>query len=352
MDRSASREVGEVAGIALGRIALPRRTGRDGSAACERGGPPCDFETAASLAQVGWAALLTLPALMVASVALQAPLAGAAVISLGYLGSGRALASRDARSAAAWNAAVLSGLLAWIIVVFSVADGPLSTAGLLSALLAPAFAAGPAVLHHWRGARRGAAPCDREPAERAAEVGPAFQRAAAGAAQSPRGAEHGPRNTAQAEGEREPSSSDGEGSPRICDVAEAIAFALRHAAGKAAGNNVVFVAECTCDVAAQCDQQVGRRILHLMTELAVARSRTGGTVRILAKAVRGAVLLRATTEAEGDSRARAAPNADLSAVAALSQTVEDAGGTVLLESSLDLERISVRLPKNQRGGAV
>ena len=68
---------------------------------------------ARSLASVGLGALIGLPLLLLASVALGAPLAGPAAISLGYLATARALVERHMRSAMFWSVAVVLALVAW-----------------------------------------------------------------------------------------------------------------------------------------------------------------------------------------------------------------------------------------------
>ncbi|MGH6925504.1 MAG: hypothetical protein ACRED5_17390 [Propylenella sp.] len=102
--------------------------------------------TARALACSGLVALLGLPLLMLASVALGAPLAPPAAIALGYLAIAYALSSRRPRSAAALNALVLAGLVAWPLSLV-LSGEEISRAGLAAALLAPFFAAAPAVAH-------------------------------------------------------------------------------------------------------------------------------------------------------------------------------------------------------------
>ena len=70
------------------------------------------------------------------------------------------------------------------------------------------------------------------------------------------------------------------------------------------------------DVIAACDRQIGRRIIHLLVESALHGSQTDGSVHILARKVKGVVLLRAASrlgmqefvhEEEPDSRLDIAP---------------------------------------------
>jgi hypothetical protein len=100
--------------------------------------------TARAVAYTGLAALFGLPILMLASMLLDAPFAAPAAIALGYLATSYALASDHPRSAAAINAAVLVGLVVWAASSLVAGEG-VSPAGLAAALLAPFFAAAPAV---------------------------------------------------------------------------------------------------------------------------------------------------------------------------------------------------------------
>src|SRR3712207_910240 len=67
--------------------------------------PACTLrrgDDAPASARVAWAALLALPVVVVASVAIGAPLAGPAAVSLGYLAVARAVMKEDGRSTATW----------------------------------------------------------------------------------------------------------------------------------------------------------------------------------------------------------------------------------------------------------
>jgi hypothetical protein len=103
-----------------------------------------DEITAQAVACSGLAALLGLPILLLASVVLGAPLAAPAAIALGYLAMSYALVSDHPRSAAVINTIVLVGLVAWSLGLLLVGE-ELSRGALAAALLAPAFAAAPAL---------------------------------------------------------------------------------------------------------------------------------------------------------------------------------------------------------------
>ena len=102
-----------------------------------------DDANARAVACSGLGALFLLPVLMLLSVVLGAPLAVPAIIALGFLAASYALATKHRRGAAAINAAVLVGLVAWSLVALIPGEA-LSPVGLAAALLAPAFAATPA----------------------------------------------------------------------------------------------------------------------------------------------------------------------------------------------------------------
>src|SRR5687767_3914797 len=96
---------------------------------------PAELLTARALTGAGVTALALLPVLMLASLVLQAPLAGPAAIALGYLAMAHAIAFRQPRRAAALSIAVLSGFVAWTLLFFLVGEGPLSWGGLIAVSL-------------------------------------------------------------------------------------------------------------------------------------------------------------------------------------------------------------------------
>jgi hypothetical protein len=116
--------------------------GRAAFAGVPAGG--AEATTMRSLAGAGLTGLVGLPVLMLASLLLHAPLAGPAAIALGYLAAAKALAQKLPRRAAAWSFGASAALALWGLFVFALA-GPFSTAGLVSVLLAPLFAASPAL---------------------------------------------------------------------------------------------------------------------------------------------------------------------------------------------------------------
>jgi hypothetical protein len=102
---------------------------------------------AKSFVSVGVAALMLLPAFMLASFIAHAPLAGPAVLALGYLAVGRAPLARVGYAASAVLIVVLVSLVLWTLIVALWAEKPLGLSGLAAAALAPAFAAAPALVN-------------------------------------------------------------------------------------------------------------------------------------------------------------------------------------------------------------
>jgi hypothetical protein len=100
--------------------------------------------TGLAVAYAGLAAILALPVLLIGSMVLGVAMAPPAAIALGYLAASYALASNDQRSAASIIAVVLAGLVLWSLSLFLFGGAP-SHVGLAAALLAPAFAAAPAL---------------------------------------------------------------------------------------------------------------------------------------------------------------------------------------------------------------
>jgi hypothetical protein len=104
-----------------------------------------DDLTARAIAGAGLAALSMLPLLLLSSVLFAAPLAVPAAIGVCYLAVSRALSGQRVRRANLINSGILLGLIGWLIGFLLTGEEPLSYEGLLVALMAPAFAAAPAV---------------------------------------------------------------------------------------------------------------------------------------------------------------------------------------------------------------
>lgn len=150
---TAGQTARELPAIDLRR--LLRTAARDLAGWGDAGRSPRDLLTARALASAGLAALMALPVLMLASLALGAPLAVPAAFAIGYLAVAHAISFGRPRQAAILSIAVLSGLTGWAVFLVPADGAPISWAGLASALLAPVFAAAPAVARHFIAGRPG-----------------------------------------------------------------------------------------------------------------------------------------------------------------------------------------------------
>jgi hypothetical protein len=111
-------------------------------------GPDADLLTARSLAVTAIASLVALPLLMLASVGLRAPVAAPAIIALGYFAMAQDAASGRRGRERAWSVAVFGGLVGWTLLFVLAGGDPRSVGGFSALLLAPALAAGPAVVRY------------------------------------------------------------------------------------------------------------------------------------------------------------------------------------------------------------
>ncbi len=108
-------------------------------------GPSGDALAARAMASVGLAAILCLPVLLLASLVLAAPLAVPAAIASFYLAISHALASKRPQRAALISAIVLAALVGWVVAYLVAGEAPFSRTGIAAVLLAPLFAAAPAM---------------------------------------------------------------------------------------------------------------------------------------------------------------------------------------------------------------
>ncbi len=127
----------------------------------------------------------------------------------------------------------------------------------------------------------------------------------------------------------------------MCDIGEAVAFALRRARPRGTAKGVAFAVACDAELVAVCDRQVGRRITHLSVEAALAAGRAGDAIHVDARRLKGIVLLRITLESMGDADAADADGAF--EFATLRTSVEDAGGTLVIDRQANRRVLSVRL---------
>jgi hypothetical protein len=125
-----------------------------------------------------------------------------------------------------------------------------------------------------------------------------------------------------------------------CDVGEAIAFSLGRAESMAAESGIAVSADPCTGIFADCDRQTCRRIAGGLIRCAVESAGPGGSVAVLAREIRGAVLIRAVSERAEDTATGAAR---VESMAGLQAAVDAAGGTLVAEGTRGEMRFSVRL---------
>lgn len=382
--------------------------------------------TARAVAAAGLAALATLPVLLLSSVVLGAPLAVPAAIGLGYLAVSHALSAERHRRAAFINAIVLVGLVGWLFLFLLSGEGLAPRYGALAALLAPLFAAAPALARSWLAKKTARARDDvsllREaalqrvacidetmPAEqilvldRAGSILAATAAARKGLGLLPDAIEYGldgvlapdelPQTldairrchrdgrpaevelhvgTSAEPGLRAGLSPCGDGAvamrvqalPRpglaaappaeeitappeapalpSCDVAPAVAFALRRLERKVEARGVGIASTAEPGLAINSDRQVGRRIVTLLLEYGLNACAAGGTIDLGARRVKGVALLRVAAS-PCEAHAADVGSENSSGIDSLRTLVEDAGGTLVIDRRPAELVLSVRL---------
>lgn len=391
-----------------------------------------DDLTSRAIASAGLAALVALPLLLLSSVVLAAPLAVPAAIGLGYLAVSRALSTHRQRRANLISSAVLCGLVGWLVLLLLSGEGPLSSAGLIAALMTPLFAAAPAFARSLI-ARRAApiALANRDLRDaalkriaRLEELTPSEQvlvldpdgtvLAASSAARKnlgllPDAFEHHLYGLAASDGMRrvfdavardrndaapivaeltfdvfanaklvsanlcpcgdgtlimrlqEPKAIApsvpvlqkkvvGETPPistltaSVCDIGEAVTFALRRSAAKAKARKVSMTSAADPELAAACDRQVGRRIVHLLIDGGLDGCDPDGAIQLVARRLKGTVLLRTTTSPRNGATNAVRSIAGWPDMTALRNLIDGVGGTLVVDRENHGTVASVRLP--------
>jgi hypothetical protein len=128
-----------------------------------------------------------------------------------------------------------------------------------------------------------------------------------------------------------------------CDIGDAAEFALRHALPKAEAMRIALASSVESDVIAACDRQIGRRIIQLLVECALHGSQADGSVDILARKVKGVVLLRAASRLRIQEFVHEEEPCSRLDVASLRALVEAARGTLVVDREEDDIILSVRL---------
>ena len=392
-----------------------------------------DALTARAIAMAGLAAVLALPALLLASLLLDAPLAVPSAIASGYLAVAHALASDRPHRAAFMSGLVLSALVGWLILYLAESAVPLSRSGLAAAIMAPLFAAAPAFARSLiapAAVTTDAAPLSRaaalqqiaclddlapsEPvliadakgcvlaATRAARrrlrlLPDAFEQPILGLFETsdvPEIVDALRRCRGRGEPVKVPLQGVGENNTRatwifspleggavslrlsetppvptpplespeaddevvsagpkhkaaeppahfVCNIGEAVAFALRRAQPRAEARGIALACVCDGDLEVGCDRQAGRCIAHLVIDVVLAKCACDA-IRVDVRKLKGIVLLQVSADIRSDDAgADAVDSADLAALRAL---VDGVDGTLVVDRRGCSAVLSVRLP--------
>jgi hypothetical protein len=317
-------------------------------------GKAVDWVTARSLASVGLTGMLGLPFLILASLVLEVPLAGPAVIALGYIATAEAIAAHQERRATVWTLAVLLGFVGWTLVILLSGEAPLSWPALAAALPAPILAAAPAFARHLILARSAPAKavageraaCLNQPGSKEAVLVPDRNGATLADIPAPRApAPLSPPDALRSAAAAGKSGTAAAGLPEpTSNVGEAIAFALQQIGARAIANGVTLVHEAESDVMAACDTRTCRRIVSMLAASAVRCSATAATVRVMARNVSHAMLLRVSLEAAADDSTAAKLRNALN-LTDVGGAIDRAGGSIIVENCDAGATVSVRLPR-------
>ncbi len=291
-----------------------------------------DVLTARAVASVGIVALVGLPFLMLSSMLLDAPLAVPAAIASGYLLLSQALLSRHRRRAALIDAALLCGLVGWLIAFLVGRGGELSQAALTAALLAPVFAAAPAFARSIIAQRRTDSAHIRR---NAASEGPVQ---VLNVAEPARGVEPWRGDGEVAVAKARPAIAPLQ---PVADLGAAIDFALRRAKAKVALRKIALIEAGEPDISVACDRQALRRIVCRLIDAALAECEAS-SVRIVSRKLKGAALLRVSAESETSDGIGAADESTPETMAPR-ELIEAAGGTLVVDRDVCGVTWSVRL---------
>jgi hypothetical protein len=141
----------------------------------------------------------------------------------------------------------------------------------------------------------------------------------------------------------------------ICDIGDALGFAIDRLRGKAEARNIDLSLDLEADAAAFCDIQLGRRMLRGVIESAIDESCSDTDLRISARRQRGVVLIRAACRR--DPAADIGPDTEMSGKsrregdAALQTLAEAAGGTLVAVRDCAGVTLTLRLPAAEKPGA-
>jgi hypothetical protein len=300
------------------------------------GSPTSDPRSVVSLASVGLLGLASLPILMLASIAANAPLAGPAVISLGYIAAAHALAGGQDGRALRWMVAVFAALVAWSALLPLFGDISPDSGGLIAALLAPLLAAAPALTRKMipGGPRPPSRPNTGVPGRNEVTRPPETNRGRLDeSAMSGRTSDESGRIAFASRQPVPPSDAS--------DLLDAVGFGLRHVGPRARSKAIRLICSTESDLAVAADRQVCRRLACALLAEAVRASPIGAAVQISGRRLKGAILLRVLCAREADQEGL--PTKSRFDVTAIRAMVEPLGGTVLPSRSAEGESLSLRL---------
>ena len=226
---------------------------------------PQDELVMRSLRAAGYAALLGLPLLLLASLMLEAPIAGPALIASGYLGIAFALQSDRPARAAVLSGIVLFGLVAWLLICLASGAIPIAGPGLTAALLAPLFASAPSLARIVIASR-----AERAPSAPHASVGAREIEEAAPLPEAPRCE---PGEIVRADFEA-PACDMQAGRHATSAMRSASPCGMR---GRwPTHRRISLTVETEADLGAACDQQTCRRMVCALLEHVVGHIAAGG----------------------------------------------------------------------------
>jgi hypothetical protein len=127
------------------------------------------------------------------------------------------------------------------------------------------------------------------------------------------------------------------------DIREAVAHALDHVAPKAKAKGIKLSLRAEPGLAASCDQRTARRMACLLFEAGVNALVSGGEIGIVARRLRGVILLRTTTSPQRDASNGTTFGPFARCVDKLQQLAEGVGGTVMVEEQDGKTTLSLRL---------
>jgi signal transduction histidine kinase len=129
----------------------------------------------------------------------------------------------------------------------------------------------------------------------------------------------------------------------VCDIDDAVAFALRRLAPKAAAKGIAVAAIGEKGLSAACEQRACRRMLSILVDGAIDAGGDKAAVSVMARRLKGIVLLQVSLKARGSASEGAARLRSAVDQSAARELAEAAGGTLVVEELPEGARASIRL---------